>query len=193
MSDQQVQILQGKSEVILFRKAKDAGKKSAKLVPYLTSGTINRSRSTNNTETKSGTVHAIGSLSGTASFNFVDAISSVGDDIREAIDNGEKCELWSLRLDRVKDGKYWTEYAQGYVTQDNSTNAPNATATRAVTFTPEGSWKLGWSDMPSDVQQEIDYVFKGVGANDAGEAWTDGDVGAGSNEAGTSTVSTGGH
>ena len=47
--------------------------------------------------------------------------------------------------------------------------------------------------MPSDVQQEIDYVFKGVGANDAGEAWTDGDVGTGSNEAGTSTVSTGGH
>ena len=192
MSDQQVQILQGKSEVILFRKKKNAGKESAKLVPYLTSGTINRSRSTNNTETKSGTVHAIGSLSGTASFNFVDAISSVGDDIREAIDNGEKCELWSLRLDRVKDGKYWTEYAQGYVTQDNSTNATNATATRAVTFTPEGSWKLGWSDMPSDVQQEIDYVFKGVGVSDAGEAWTDSDKGAGSNE-GTSTVSTGGH
>lgn len=192
MSDQQVQILQGKNEVILFRLAKNAGKESAKLVPYLTSGTINRSRSTNNTETKSGTVHAIGSLSGTASFNFVDSISGVGDDIREAIDNGEKSELWSFRLDRIKNGKYWGEYGQGYVTQDNSTNAPNATATRAVTFTPEGSWKLGWSDMPSDVQQEIDYVFKGVGANDAGEAWTDSDVGTGANDGG-STTSTGGH
>ena len=47
--------------------------------------------------------------------------------------------------------------------------------------------------MPQESQQEINYVFKGLGVSDAGESWTDSDVGAGANDGSTSTVSAGGH
>lgn len=193
MSDQKVQLLQGKNEVFFVRLLKNASTEAAMLIPYLTSGSVNQSRSTTNTETKSGTVHAVGSLTTTMSANFEDAISKVGDEIREAITKAAKIEVWEVRLDRVKGGKNWARYAQGYVTQDNGTNAPNAVSTRAVTFTIEGEPQEGWTAVPEESQQEINYVFKGLGVSDAGEAWTDGDVGAGSNDGSTSTVSTGGH
>lgn len=187
-SNQQVQLLQGKNEVFFVRLLKNAGTEAAMLIPYLTSGSVNQSRSTTNTETKSGTVHAVGSLTTTMSANFEDAISKVGDEIREAITNAAKIEVWEVRLDRVKNGKNWARYAQGYVTQDNGTNAPNAVSTRAVTFTIEGQPQEGWTAVPEESQEEINYVFKGLGANDTGTAWTDSDVGAGSNDSGTSTT-----
>lgn len=185
-----VQLLQGKNEIFFVRALKDAKTKPATMIPYLTSGTVNQSRSTTNTETKSGTVHSVGSLTTTMSANFEDAIAEVADEIREAITKAEKIEVWEVRLDRVKDGKYWARYAQGYVTQDNSTNAPNAVATRAVTFTVEGEPKEGWTTMPDGAQEEIDYVFKGLGVlssdddKGGGIEWNEAsDKGAGTNDA----------
>ena len=64
MSDT-VQLLQGKNEVFFVRLLKDASTESAMLIPYLTSNSVNQSRSTTNTETKSGVVHAVGSLTTT--------------------------------------------------------------------------------------------------------------------------------
>lgn len=183
MSDQ-IQLLQGKNEVFFVRLLKNASTESAMLIPYLTSGSVNQSRSTTNTETKSGTVHAVGSLTTTMSANFEDAISKVSDTIREAITQASKIEVWEVRLDRVKSGQNWALYAQGYVTQDNGTNSPNAVSTRAVTFTIEGEPKEGWTTVPSNSQQEINYVFKGLGSSssDGGKAWNDGDIGTGSDD-----------
>ena len=189
MSDT-VQLLQGKNEVFFVRLLKNASTESAMLIPYLTSGSVNQSRSTTNTETKSGVVHAVGSLTTTLSANFEDAISKVGDEIREAITQASRIEVWEVRLDRVKSGQNWARYAQGYVTQDNSTNSPNSVSARAVTFTIEGEPKEGWTTVPKDSQQEINYVFKGLGSSssDGGKAWTDGDIGTGSDD-GASAVS----
>ena len=187
MSDT-VQLLQGKNEVFFVRLLKNASTESAMLIPYLTSNSVNQSRSTTNTETKSGVVHAVGSLTTTMSANFEDAISKVGDEIREAITQAAKIEVWEVRLDRVKSGQNWALYAQGYVTQDNSTNSPNSISTRAVTFTIQGQPREGWTTVPSNSQQEINYVFKGLGSGDEGKAWTDGDAGTGSDD-GASAVS----
>ena len=48
MSDQ-VQLLQGKNEVFFVRLLKNASTEAAMLIPYLTSGSVNQSRSTTNT------------------------------------------------------------------------------------------------------------------------------------------------
>ena len=66
---------------------------------------------------------------------------------------------------------------------------PDDTSNRDTSITVDGTPQRGWTDLPDDAQEELDYVFRGVGVvtdakddgtDGGGAAWTDADAGTGS-------------
>ena len=78
---------------------------------------------------------------------------------------------------------------RGTVTEDSNDNDPDDNATRDVTFTIDGTPKRGWLTLPESAQEEIDYVFRGLGKitssddNGQGTDWAEEDAGIGTEEA----------
>ena len=94
----------------------------------------------------------------------------------------------------TKDGnvatKYLAWYMQVTVQEDSNDNDPDDHSTRDVTFSVNGTPKRGWTTLDDETQEQVDYVFLGVGkvtetdATGGGTVW-DKAVDPGTNTAGT--------
>lgn len=188
-----VAFLQGYDTLAFIRKLKDAGTTRGQLIPYQTSLSFDPQRDVDTNQTKSGVVPTTSALETDFETEFVNNISKVSDWIYDSLMDEEELEVWVVYRKRVNDdGKRFAWYMRGKVTEDSNDNDPDDNSTRDATFTIDGKPQRGWLDLPDEVEEEIAYVFRGLGViegnpkNDGtdgeGKAWDkDKDAGAGVN------------
>lgn len=181
-------VLEGKNAVLFERLLENAKKEPAQLIPYQTSLSYDPKRDTDSTTTKMGNVPTASNIETDLEVEFLNAISKAADDIYDSLYFNKKIEVWKVHLDRVRsDGKVYAEYMRGIVSEDSNDNDADDHSTRDATFTIDGVAKRGWTDLPADIKEEIDYVFRDLakiadGGEGSGEAFKDDDRGIGANE-----------
>ena len=191
MADKEIQALQGMNALMYIRLLKNADKEEGQLVPMQTSLTFDPQRKSDSIATKSGNVATTSSIETKLKAEFIDNISKVSDDLYESLIKNERVEVWKINRDRVNDkGQYFAWYMRGYVTEDSNDNDADDNSTREVDFTIDGTPKRGWLTLPDSAQEELDYVFRGIGqvsgedSTGNGTAFAnDTDRGVGSNKA----------
>lgn len=184
----EIQVLQGIDTLLYARLLENANKEDGHLLPFQTSLSFDPQRDSDSTATKSGNVATTSSLETDLEVEFVDNISKIADDLYTSLFKNKKIECWIVKRKRINGkGQFFAWYMRGTVTEDSNDNDPDDNATRDVTFTIDGTPKRGWLTLPDAAQEEIDYVFRGIGTvSDSdttgnGVAWDDqNDVGVGS-------------
>lgn len=190
MANKEVQALQGIDTLLYARLLENEDKEDGQLIPYQTSLSFDPQRDSDSTATKSGNVATTSSLETDLEVEFVDNISKIADDLYTSLFKNKRIEAWIVKRKRVNDkGQYFAWYMRGTVTEDSNDNDPDDNATRDVTFTIDGTPKRGWLTLPESAQEEIDYVFRGLGKitssddNGQGTDWAEEDAGIGTEEA----------
>lgn len=114
----------------------------------------------------------------------------------DSLFDGELLDFWILYRKRKNSaGKYFAWYMQVTVQEDSSDNDPDDHSTRDVTFSVNGTPKRGWTTLDDETQEQVDYVFLGVGkvtsldSTGGGVKW-DSDKDSGTNETATTTTTT---
>lgn len=183
----EIQALQGIDTLLYARLLENASKEDGHLLPFQTSLSFDPQRDSDSTATKSGNVATTSSLETDLEVEFVDNISKIADDLYTSLFKNKKIECWIVKRKRINDkGQFFAWYMRGTVTEDSNDNDPDDNATRDVTFTIDGTPKRGWLTLPESAQEEIDYVFRGIGkvegadATGNGTEWADSDAGVGS-------------
>lgn len=186
MSVNDIQYLQGIDTLAYVRLLKNADKERGQLIPYQTSLDFDPQRDTDTTQTKSGVVPTTASLETDLEVEFVHNISKVSDDLLTSLLENEEVEIWIVyRKRRNTTGKYYAFYMRGVVSEDENENDPDDNATRDVTFTIQGDPQRGWLELPDEAQEEMDYVFQGLGqvsstdVTGGGTAFAEDDAGKG--------------
>lgn len=184
---QDIQILQGLDTVAYVRLKKNASSQAGQLIPYQTSLDFDPQRNTDTTQTKMGGVPTTSSLETDLEIEFVNNISKVSDDLMTSLLKNEDVEVWIVyRKRKNAEGKYFAWYMQGIVSEDENENDPDDNSTRDVTFTIKGEPQRGWLTLSDEAEEELAYVFQGVGAvtgsdtTGGGSAYADADAGTGS-------------
>lgn len=184
---QDIQILQGLDTVAYVRLKKNAANQAGQLIPYQTSLDFDPQRDTDTTQTKMGGVPTTSSLETDLEIEFVNNISKVSDDLMTSLLKNEDIEVWIVyRKRKNAEGKYFAWYMQGIVSEDENENDPDDNSTRDVTFTIKGEPQRGWLTLSDEAEEELAYVFQGIGAVTSGDktgggaAYVDSDAGVGS-------------
>ena len=147
-----------------------AHKIPAEVIPYQTSLSFDPQRDTDTTQTKGGIVPTTASLETDLEVEFINNISKSADWLLDSLLNEGEIETWVVYRKRVNsEGKVFTIYMRGKVTEDSNDNDPDDNSTRDVTFTISGKPTLGWATLPDDIQAELAYVFRGVGVIEGDE------------------------
>ena len=187
MENNDIQYLQGIDTVAYVRLLENAGKERGQLIPYQTSLDFDPQRDTDTTQTKQGGVPTTSSLETDLEIEFVHNISKVSDDLTTSLLKNKKIEVWTIyRKRRNAQGQYFAWYMRGIVSEDENENDPDDNSTRDVTFTIEGEPQRGWLTLPDDAEEELSYVFQGIGQvtdddkTGQGTAFNDADAGKGS-------------
>ncbi|MCZ9642002.1 phage major tail protein, TP901-1 family [Lactobacillus jensenii] len=187
MAQSEIQVLQGIDTLLYVRLLENAKTERAQLIPYQTSLSFDPQRDIDTTKTKSGNVPTSSSLETDLEVEFVNNISKVSDDLYDSLIKSKKIEAWIIHRKRKNsEGKYFAWYMRGIVSEDSNDNDPDDNSTRDVTFTIEGEPQRGWLTLPGDAQEELAYVFRGMGVisdsdtTGEGTAWKDADKGTGS-------------
>lgn len=200
MAKTEIPALQGIDVVLFARKLSEAGKVAGQLIPYQTSLSFDPQRDSDTNPTKSGSVGTSSSIETDLEVEFINNWSKIADQLLDSLFNDEKMEFWIVyRKRRNKDGKYYAIYMRGTVNEDETDGDPDDTSNRDTSITVDGTPQRGWTDLPDEAQEELDYVFRGVGVvttakddgtDGGGAAWTDADAGTGSE---TATVTADSH
>lgn len=179
MAQNDIQYLQGIDTLAYVRLLENAHKENGQLIPYQTSLSFDPQRDSDSNATKSGNVSTSSSLETDFEVEFVNNISKVSDDIYESLFKNKKIEAWIVyRKRRNEKGQYFAWYMRGTVTEDSSDNDPDDNSTRDVTFTIDGTPQRGWLTLPDEAEEELAYVFRGIGMIEEG-AKEDGTAGNG--------------
>ena len=189
---QDIQVLQGLDTVAYVRLKKNASSQAGQLIPYQTSLDFDPQRDTDTTQTKMGGVPTTSSLETDLEIEFVNNISKVSDDLMTSLLKNEDIEVWIVyRKRKNAEGKYYSWYMQGIVSEDENENDPDDNSTRDVTFTIKGEPQRGWLTLSDEAEEELAYVFQGIGTvtdsdkTGGGKAYVDTDAGTGSDTGST--------
>lgn len=195
---QDIQVLQGLDTVAYVRLKKNSANQAGQLIPYQTSLDFDPQRDTDTTQTKMGGVPTTSSLETDLEIEFVNNISKVSDDLMTSLLKNEDIEVWIVyRKRKNAEGKYFAWYMQGIVSEDENENDPDDNSTRDVTFTIKGEPQRGWLTLSDEAEEELAYVFQGIGAvtdsdkTGGGAAYVDSDAGVGSDTGSTAPAGTG--
>lgn len=186
MANNDIQYLQGIDTVAYVRLLENAAKERGQLIPYQTSLDFDPQRDTDTTQTKQGGVPTTSSLETDLEIEFVHNISKVSDDLMTSLLKNKDIEVWIVyRKRRDAQGKYFAWYMRGIVSEDENENDPDDNSTRDVTFTIKGEPQRGWLTLPDEAEEELSYVFQGIGQvteqdkTGGGTAFADNDAGKG--------------
>ncbi|MCC4410513.1 phage tail protein [Limosilactobacillus reuteri] len=164
MANNDIQYLQGIDTVAYVRLLENAAKERGQLIPYQTSLDFDPQRDTDTTQTKQGGVPTTSSLETDLEIEFVHNISKVSDDLMTSLLKNKDIEVWIVyRKRRNPQGQYFAWYMRGIVSEDENENDPDDNSTRDVTFTIKGEPQRGWLTLPDDAEEELSYVFQGIG------------------------------
>lgn len=176
--------LQGIDTLAFFRKQSEAATAEGQLMPWQTSLSFDPQRDSDTNPTKDGVVTTSSSVETDFEVEFINNTSRMADMMYDSLFDGEKLEAWIVyRNRRNSAGKYFAWYMQVTVTEDSNDNDPDDNSTRDVSFAVSGTPKRGWLDLPTEAQEQIDYIFRGLGTisdsdkTGGGTAWTAADAG----------------
>lgn len=186
----EVPALQGIDVLLFARKLSEADKKDGQLIPYQTSLSFDPQRDSDTNATKSGTVSTSSSLETDLEVEFTNNWSEIADQLWDSLFDNEKMEFWIIyRKRKNKDGKYFCFYMRGTVKEDSNDNDPDDTSNRDTSIAVDGKPLRGWTDLSDEAEEQMAYIFRGVGKIDGapkndgtdggGRAWTSGDAGTG--------------
>lgn len=183
----EVEVVQGNSIKMYYRRLSWAKDKEAELVPYQTSAKLTFKRDSDTTKTKDGNVATSASLKPELELEFVNNSSVPADEFYHSVLKNEKIEVWLVDVDRTNaTGDNFAWYAQATVSEDETEAKTGDTSERSITFSVDGTPKQGWLKLSAEQQDQIDYIFRGLsavvnGENGAevngGTPWKDGDAG----------------
>ncbi|CAD7482444.1 phage tail tube protein [Lacticaseibacillus paracasei] len=160
----ELKVLEGMDVVALARKHSDQGTVSGQVIPWQTSLSFDPSVDSDSTVTKDGNVATRSSASTDLEVEFLNNTAAIADVMYDSLFDGELLDFWILyRKRKNADGKYYAWYMQVTVQEDESKNDPDDHSTRDVTFSVNGTPKRGWTTLDDDTQEQVDYVFLGVG------------------------------
>ncbi len=186
----EVPALQGIDVLLFARKLSEADKKDGQLIPYQTSLSFDPQRDSDTNATKSGTVSTSSSLETDLEVEFTNNWSEIADQLWDSLFDNEKMEFWIIyRKRKNKDGKYFCFYMRGTVKEDSNDNDPDDTSNRDTSIAVDGKPLRGWTDLSDEAEEQMAYIFRGVGKIDGapkndgtdggGRAWTSDDAGSG--------------
>lgn len=196
----EVPALQGIDVLLFARKLSEADKKDGQLIPYQTSLSFDPQRDSDTNATKSGTVSTSSSVETDLEVEFTNNWSEIADQLWDSLFDGDKMEFWIIyRKRKNKDGKYFAFYMRGVVKEDSNDNDPDDTSNRDTSIAVDGLPQRGWTKLTADAEQQMAYIFRGVGKIDGtpkddgtdggGQAWSSDDAGTGVDlDDGTSTT-----
>lgn len=183
----EVEVVQGNSIKMYYRRLSWAKEKAAELVPYQTSAKLTFKRDSDSTKTKDGNVATSASLEPELELEFINNSSVPADEFYRSVIKNEKIEVWLVDIDRTNaTGDNFAWYAQATVSEDETEAKTGDASERSITFSVNGTPKQGWLKLSSEQQAQIDYIFRGLSAivngedgteKNGGTAWKDGDEG----------------
>nr|UVX46349.1 MAG: tail tube protein [Bacteriophage sp.] len=160
----ELKVLEGMDVIALARKHSDQAKVSGQVIPWQTSLSFDLSVDSDSTVTKDGNVATRSSASTDLEVEFLNNTAAIADVMYDSLFDGELLDFWILYRKRKNSaGKYYAWYMQVTVQEDSSDNDPDDHSTRDVTFSVNGTPKRGWTTLDDETQEQVDYVFLGVG------------------------------
>lgn len=198
----EVPALQGVDVLLYARKLSEAKETAGQLIPYQTSLSFDPQRDSDTNPTKSGTVTTSSSLETDLEVEFTNNWSKIADQLWDSLFDHEKMEFWIIyRKRKNKDGKYFCFYMQGTVKEDSNDNDPDDNSKRDTSIAVDGKPLRGWTDLSDEDEQQLAYIFRGVGKiegelkNDGtdggGQSWAASDAGVGFDPDEATSASTG--
>lgn len=195
----EVPALQGIDTLLFARKLSEAGKTAGQLIPYQTSLKFDPQRKSDSNATKSGSVTTSSSIETDLEVEFINNWSKIADQLTDSLMDGDKMEFWIIYRKRVNaDGKYYAIYMRGTVSEDSQSADPDDTNNRDTTISVDGTPQRGWTALTDDQQQQVAYIFRGVGVIEGtpkddgtdgnGAAWSASDAGQGSSDKSSATT-----
>lgn len=152
------------------RLLEEASTKEASLVVNATGSTYDPSRKTSSTDTKTGTISSIGSISVKDDLDAVDCESAANDILEESLYDNKEIERWHVNLDRKNTkGQYYAVYERGFVTEISQSGNAGNNVTKKYTFTISGTPQRGWLSFTNSQADEINYVFQDLKVEGSGD------------------------
>ena len=158
--------IKGNKIVYLNRLLADAKTMAAMALAFQTENGRTKSRDSDTVVTKDGPIRVPGDIETeiSATALFADENDEMIAKLEQAIDTGERVEIWEVNL--AKKGtsenasKYKGKYFQGYVTSlELSSNAEDH-AEVSIDFAIEGEGKDGYVTVSAEQEKVASYVFK---------------------------------
>lgn len=154
----------GTKIVYLYRVLSKESTASAKGIAFATENGRTKSKDSDSTATKDGSVRTPGAAeSEITSTSILAKGDTLIDELETAMDNNEKVEVWEVNLAEPAeegDNKFKSKYFQGYLTEIEITSNAEDNVEVSLTFGLEGDGVKGDATV-SETQQEIAaYVFK---------------------------------
>lgn len=107
----------GGKVVIAARLLTDAGKSAGQKFAYETTHEYHKTRDSNDTATKDGTIYSYGDVTTELTVEMISSDFALKDMMESAIDNNSIVEFWRIFTDRkgTADGSYVMEYMRGRI------------------------------------------------------------------------------
>lgn len=158
--------IKGNKIVYLYRLLADAKTMAAGALAFQTENSRTKSRDSDTVVTKDGPIRVPGDIETeiSATALFADENDEMIAKLEQAIDTGERVEIWEINL--AKKGtnesasKYKAKYFQGYVTSFGLSSNAEDHAEASIDFAVEGTGKDGYATLTAEQEEVASYVFK---------------------------------
>lgn len=156
--------VQGKQIVYLYRVLSTAATKAAFQIGFVTENSLTKSKDSESTVTKDGTIRTPGAMEvETSSTSIYKKGDTIIDELDEAFEKDELIEVWRVNLaDPVSaeegNTKFHGKYYQGYLTEFEETASSEEAVEHSLTFALNGSGVKGEITVTVE-QQQAAYAF----------------------------------
>lgn len=155
--------VQGKKIIYLFRVLGDAATSDAMALAFVTENERNKSKDSEATVTKDGTIRTPGAseteITATALLAKGD---TVAERLEDAMDDDKVVECWEINLDEPAESgenKFKARYFQGYLSEFTLTSSAEEHAEYSLTYGANGAGVKGEATVSAEQQEIATYVF----------------------------------
>ena len=159
-------VIKGNRIIYLYRILKDAATDDATAVAFTTENNKSKSRDSDTVTTKDGTIRVPGEVETEISTTalFASENDAMSDKLENALDDGDKVEIWEVNMDKPgtsdNASKFAAKYFQGYVTNFELSSNSEDHAEASLDFGIEGKGVDGYATVTDEQQELAAYVFK---------------------------------
>lgn len=160
-----VEAVQGKKIVYLYRILKNAQKDKGTVLAFTTENGRTKSKDADSTATKDGSIRTPGVAEVEITATSILAVGDpMVDELEAALDNDDIIEIWEVNLTQKGTGenatKFKAKYFQGYLTECEITSNAEDMAEISLTFGINGSGVDGYATVTEEQQEIAQYSFK---------------------------------